>query len=228
MLSSGLEIYANNLKDTKKKIGILGGSYDPIHFGHIKPSLELAKTYRLDRIILLPCKVSPFKESTFASAEHRWNMVSMVAANEDLFVADARELERDTPSYTYLTLAELTQELGDRYQLYWILGIDSLLDFPDWYESEKIMQLCHILVLRRPGYELPHDNAKLDWLNQYLSTDINQLDSADTGHIYITETELLDISSTAIRETIKAGEQPRYMLPGGVWNYIRRNRLYQR
>ena len=223
----GLATFGSDLKNTKKKIGILGGSYDPIHFGHIKPSLALAKAHQLEHIVLLPCKVSPFKESTSASAKHRWNMVSMVAANEDLFVADARELERETPSYTFLTLAELTQELGDEYQLFWILGVDNLPGFPDWYEAEKIMQLCHVLALCRPGYEFPQENMDMDWLNRYLCADINQLDSADTGHIYITETELLDISSTSIREMIRAGEQPRYMLPGGVWNYIRRNELYK-
>ena len=98
------------MSKVKGRIGILGGSFDPIHFGHIKPSLELANKYNLDRIILLPCKVSPFKQDTFASAEHRWNMVSMIASNSEVFVADARELERETPSYTYTTLCELRQQ----------------------------------------------------------------------------------------------------------------------
>ena len=214
------------MTNIKKNIGILGGSFDPIHFGHIKPSLALANEHNLDHIILLPCKISPFKDKIFASAEHRWNMVNMIAGNSKIFVADARELNRETPSYTYTTLCELRQELADETKLFWILGADALAGFPGWYEAEKIMHLCHVLVLRRPNYELPQHQQNLDWLKRYLCEDINQLDSKDTGHIYMAETELLDISSTQIRAMIGAGEQPKYMLPGVVWNYIRRNKLY--
>ena len=205
---------------------MLGGSFDPIHFGHIKPALELAKQYQLDEIRLLPCKVSPFKENTFASPRHRWNMVSLIAAGNNELVADARELERDSPSYTYTTLVELSQEQDDEVKLFWLLGADALAGFPQWHEAEKIMQYCHVLVLKRPGYELPADKKIIDWLQQYFCDDMNQLEQKEAGCIFLTETEMLDISSTRIRELIRAGEQPRYMLPGPVWNYIKRNKLY--
>ena len=204
----------------------MGGSFDPIHFGHIKPALELAQLYQLDKIYLMPCKVSPFKDRTFASAQDRWNMVSMIAANSDLFIADARELQRDTPSYTYTTLIELTQELGDKCKLFWILGADALQDFPVWYKAEEIMQLSHLLVLRRPGYELPQNLENKNWLEKYLCNDIQELETRDFGCIFQTETQMLDISSTQIRTMVGDGEQPKYMLPGAVWNYIKRNDLY--
>ena len=205
---------------------MLGGSFDPIHFGHIKPALELARLYQLESIRLLPCKVSPFKDDTFASSQHRWNMVSIIAAGSNELVADARELERDGPSYTYTTVVELSEELGADVKLFWILGADALNEFPDWYEAEKLMQYCHVLVLNRPGYELPKDAEKLGWLQRYLCEDVNQLEQKDAGCIFISETGMLDISSTRIRELIQAGEQPRFMLPGAVWNYIQRNKLY--
>ena len=204
----------------------MGGSFDPIHFGHIKPALELARVYQLEKIILLPCKVSPFKDCTYASASHRWNMVNLVAANNELFVADGRELDRDAPSYSYTTLAELSEEIGAHYKLLWILGADALQDFPAWHRAEEIMQLAHILVMGRPGFEAPQSQATRDWLDNYLCTDIDALEERDFGHIFQTETEMLDISSSQIRAVIGNGEQPKYLLPGGVWNYIRRNQLY--
>ncbi len=214
------------MSDSKRRIGILGGSFDPIHFGHIKPSLALAKQYQLHNIHLLPCKVSPFKENTYASSMHRWNMVRMIAENNNVFIADARELERDAPSYTYTTLCELSEEFGNRFKVFWIIGADALSDFPAWYEVDQIMQMCHVLVLRRPGYKFVQSEEKMSWLNKYLCEDIKQLELKDSGHIYITETEMLEISSTNIRKMIQAGEQPTYILPGGVWSYIRRNKLY--
>ncbi len=204
----------------------MGGSFDPIHFGHIKPCLELAQSCQLDTIILLPCKVSPFKEHTHASSLHRWNMVNMIAANSDVFITDARELERSGPSYTVTTLTELSQEIGEQHKLFWILGADALQDFPEWYQAEEIMRLAHVLVLARPGYELPRNREKLDWLEKYLCTDFDELETRDFGCIYRTETQMLDISSTRIRTMIGEGKQPKYMIPGGVWNYIKRNQLY--
>ena len=207
-------------------IGILGGSFDPIHFGHIKPSIALAEQFNLQSIHLLPCKVSPFKEKSYASVEDRWNMVSVVAGSSELFVADARELERNTPSYTYLSLSELAEEYAGKAKLFFIIGGDALNDFPKWYEAEKIMQLCHVLVAPRSGFELTHDDKKLNWLKRYLCTDKDLLEKKQAGCIYITNVEMIEVSSSQIRQTIESGEQPRFMLPGGVWNYIKRNNLY--
>ena len=210
-----------------KRIGLLGGSFDPIHFGHIKPSIQLAKQHQLQSVRLIPCKISPFKDSTFTTAQHRWNMISIISGNSELFEADARELERDTPSYTYETLSEIAQEVSSDSTLFWIMGEDSLPEFPDWYQAEKIMELCHVLVMRRPGYEASEKIEASAWLKSYMCEDASKLDEKQHGYIYMTDVELFEISSTQIRQTLQAGEQPRFMLPGGVWNYIKRNNLYQ-
>lgn len=215
------------MSDAKARIGILGGSFDPIHFGHVKPSLQLAEKFQLQSIKLIPCKTSPFKDATFASAQHRWNMVSIIAGSSELFEADARELERNTPSYTYDTLKEIAQEISDNSTLFWIMGEDALPDFPRWHQAEKIMQLCHVLVMRRPGYDASDDVETNPWFRTYMCADKNKLQEKQSGYIYMTDVELFDISSTQIRETVHAGDQPRFLLPGGVWNYIKRNHLYQ-
>ncbi len=222
------EIYVSNAEaKTSTRIGLLGGSFDPIHFGHIKPGLQLAEKFQLQLIKLIPCKISPFKDNTFTSAQHRWNMVSMVAGSSECFEADARELERDSPSYTYETLRDIASEVSSETTLFWIMGEDALIDLPKWYQADKIMQLCHVLVMRRPGYDATQQTEVSEWLTPYICHDEGELNEKQCGCIYMTDVELFDISSTAIREVIRTGEQPRFMLPGGVWNYIKRNNLYQ-
>ena len=220
------EIYVSDAK-ARMSIGILGGSFDPIHFGHIKPSLQLAEKLHLQSIRLIPCKISPFKDNTFATAQHRWNMISIISGSSELFEADARELERDTPSYTYETLREIAGEVSSDTTLFWIMGEDALLGFPKWHQAEKIMQLCHVLVMRRSGYDASKNVESSEWLKPYMCDDESKLEEKQCGCIYMTDVELFDVSSTQIRETVQAGEQPRFMLPGGVWNYIKRNNLYQ-
>lgn len=210
----------------KMRVGILGGSFDPVHFGHIKPCLELAQNFNLSSILLLPCKVSPFKSSPQVSAQHRLKMLSLMATGSELLTVDERELGRDTPSYTYYSLRELADEYGDRVTLCWIMGMDALNEFPDWYKAAEIMKLCHILVLQRPGCALNCSDQKQNWLEQYLTDDLALLEKKSAGHIFVTATEMLDISSSQIRAVIASGEQPRYLLPGSVWNYIQRNHLY--
>ncbi len=222
------EIYVSDAKARMSTgIGLLGGSFDPIHFGHIKPSLQLAEKFQLQSIKLIPCKISPFKENIFTSAQHRWNMISIIAGSSELFEADSRELERDSPSYTYETLREIAGEVSDEITLFWIMGEDALLDFPKWYQAEKIMQCCHILVMRRPGYDVAKEAVTSEWLKPYMCDDKKKLNEKKCGYIYMTDVDLFDVSSTEIRQTIQSGEQPKFMLPGGVWNYIKRNNLYQ-
>lgn len=211
------------MAENEKRIGILGGSFDPVHFGHIKPALELVRDYQLDQVILLPCKLSPFKQKAHISAAHRWEMIQMVAAQVPQFEADSRELARDTPSYSYLSVEEIAAESGDNSKLFWILGADALTDFPQWHRVDDMMKLCNVLVLTRPGYEVS-DNASL---RQYMTNDIEQFEQNYPGSIFVTITEQFEVSSSKIRSIIQSGLQPKYMLPGGVWNYIKRNNLYK-
>lgn len=215
------------MSESKARVGILGGSFDPIHFGHIKSCLALADRYRLNRIHLLPCKVSPFKNRPYASCRHRWNMVKLIAGSSDIFTADGRELERDAPSYAYTSLLELSEQYARQARLYWIMGMDALLKFPDWRQARQMMRLCHVLVLRRAGYTL-RGEALLNWLEPYLCDQFAILAGKDCGHIFITGTQMVDVSSTQIRACLQAGRQPEFLLPGAVWNYIKRHNLYVR
>ena len=199
---------------------IVGGMFDPIHFGHYKPALELMPVLGLTEIRLIPCHHPPHRKPTVASAEQRWHMVQQVADGKRL-VADDRELRRTGPSYTYETLCSLRDEqIGP---LCLLIGADVLAGLPNWYRADELLGLCHIVVLARSGVavaELP-SSFQTHW-----TEDLQTLKSNACGSIYLYQGTLYDLSSTQIRELIQRGETPRYCLPGPVWAYIQQQHLY--
>lgn len=219
-------------------IGIFGGSFDPIHFGHIKSAMALLERFDFDQLRFIPCQLSPHKEIVHASAYHRWQMLNLVCSSNEKFIADDRELKRNAPSYTIDTLQELREEYGEQQSLVLILGLDAYLSFCKWYRYKEILSLCHIVLLQRPGYSLPNGspNGSLD-SSQVVgcekecyelngTEDFRTIATTPCGKIYASDLEIIDVSSTTIRELISKGKQPKYLLPGNVWNYIRRNKLY--
>lgn len=214
------------MSNAAKLVGVFGGSFDPIHFGHIKPNLELIEECSLDHIRLVPCKVSPEKERVYAATRHRWSMLSTVADNVAQFVADPIEIERSTPSYSYETLRMLRDSGCSKTRFAWILGMDAFLSFPQWYRASEILEIAHLIVLQRPGFFPPASGAAKVLMDKHGCRDVRELASSEAGSIYFAKTRLFDVSSTAIREMIRAGEPVKYLLPGSVWSYIQRNNLY--
>ena len=222
-------------------IGIFGGSFDPIHFGHIKSALELIKRFEFEQIRFVPCQLSPFKERVFANAQHRWQMLNLVCSSQPKLIADDRELKREGPSYTIDSLIELREEFGDNQSIVLILGVDAYLGFCKWHRYEEIISHCHVLLMQRPGYSLSEAGLKVkskseqnsnsecekEYFGSNKTEDSELLTAMPHGKIFLSELDKIDISSTLIRETIAQGRQPKYMLPGNVWNYVRRNKLYQ-
>ena len=213
-------------------IGIFGGSFDPPHFGHIKSALALIEFFPFEQISFVPCQLSPHKKIIHAKAEHRVQMLNLICKGVSELKVDARELNRPPPSYTIDTLIELREELGGQISLVLILGADAYLKFCQWHQYEEILSYCHLMILHRPGYELsvieqePKYKCEKVILDKYLTEEITSLQNKPAGKIYINELEKINISSSEIREMIAAGEQPRYVIPGVIWNYISRNQLY--
>ncbi len=201
--------------------GILGGLFDPIHFGHYRPALELMPILGLTEVRLIPCGRPVHRAAPHASAEHRWNMVRLVADGAKL-VADDRELKSSEPSYTYDTLCSLKDEASTPLCL--LVGADALEGLPSWHRAEELIQLCHVAAIARSGGEL---GASLpdSWASRCTS-DPEALQQSPYGRIYLHQGTLYDFSSTQVRDLIRAGTSPRYCVPGSVWAYIRRNRLY--
>lgn len=207
-------------------IGILGGTFDPVHFGHIKPALELLRLLPLDEIRFIPCRIPPHRPVPVASPAQRWHMVNMVVGTQSALVADERELRRQGPSYTVDTLEELRAELGPAETLGLIMGSDAFGSFSGWHRWRDILRLAHLIVMLRPGSVPPQEGEEGRLLRRAQLDNAEQLTQSRAGGILPIEVTPLNISSTAIRACIRAGEPPRFMLPGPVWAYIKREGLY--
>lgn len=197
----------------------MGGVFDPVHFGHIKPALELLSRPQISQVRLMPCRVHPDKGEAGAGARHRLRMLELVAGAG--LVVDGRELERDGVSYTVDTLGQLRAEAGDEQPLAFVVGQDTAANMPGWRCAARLPSLAHLIVLARPDCGaclLPPPWRRAE--------DLTALAASPAGCAYLVRNRPVAASSGAIRAMIRRREQPRYLLPGAVWNYIRRHRLY--
>ena len=206
---------------------LFGGTFDPIHYGHLKPVEILANQIGLSRVIIMPNNVPPHRPQPEATSEQRKLMVELAIADKPLFVLDERELRRDTPSFTADTLQQWRQEQGADKPLAFIIGQDSLLTFPSWHRYETILSNAHLLVTRRPGYPLKMAQEEhQQWLDQHLTSNIEDLHNQPAGKIYLAETPWFDVSATLIRERLEHNESCEEMMPEAVLTYIMQQGLY--
>ncbi|MDX7125307.1 nicotinate-nucleotide adenylyltransferase [Enterobacter hormaechei] len=206
-----------------------GGTFDPVHYGHLKPVEILANLIGLQRVIIMPNNVPPHRPQPEATSEQRKAMLALAIADKPLFTLDERELRRDTPSWTSQTLREWRAEQEPMQPLAFIIGQDSLLNFPSWYQYETILENSHLLVCRRPGYPLTMRDAQhQQWLDAHLTDNIEDLHSLPAGKIYLAETPWFDISATLIRERLQQGLDCDDLLPSPVLAYIHAHGLYQK
>ncbi|WP_371974673.1 nicotinate-nucleotide adenylyltransferase [Lelliottia nimipressuralis] len=208
---------------------LYGGTFDPVHYGHLKPVEILANLIGLQRVIIMPNNVPPHRPQPEATSEQRKEMLALAIADKPLFQLDERELRRDTPSYTSQTLQEWRAERGTTQPLGFIIGQDSLLNFPSWHQYETILQNSHLIVCRRPGYPLTmKEEQHQAWLDTHLTNDVEDLHTLPAGKIYLAETPWFDISATLIRERLQQDLSCDDMLPAPVLNYIHQHGLYQK
>jgi nicotinate-nucleotide adenylyltransferase len=212
-------------------IGILGGTFDPIHYGHLRLAEELAGTLRLDQVCLVPSGTPPHRAAPGVTAEHRLAMVRLAATGNARFHVDGREVRRAGPGYTVDTLTELRAEAGNSRPLALLVGADAFLEFATWHRWHEIFSLAHIAVAHRPGYpmerwaeRMPQPLAReytARLMQQPLATHLSP-----AGGIVVVPFTALDISATAVRDMLRAGTSPRYLLPDAVLDYIQIHRLY--
>ncbi|MTD26857.1 nicotinate-nucleotide adenylyltransferase [Erwinia sorbitola] len=207
---------------------LFGGTFDPIHYGHLRPAEALAKITGLEKITLLPNNVPPHRPQPEASPTQRIEMVKLAISGNPLFDLDLREMQRDTPSYTIDTLAALRLERGDKQPLAFIIGQDSLLTLHKWHRWQDLLSLCHLLVCQRPGYRSEMETPELQsWLNLHLTSQPQALRQSPAGKVFLAQTPLIDISATEIRTRRHQGESDANLLPPAVSEYIDREGLYQ-
>ena len=207
-------------------IGVFGGTFDPIHFGHLRPALDVVQSLDLAELRLLPLKVAVHRSQPLASAALRLQMTRLAVNGEPGFIVDDRELTRDGPSYTVDTLASLRDEVGADSPLCLLIGGDAFAGFLDWHRPRAILGLAHLVVMQRPGAPTVRDQALRDEIGRRRIDDPRALRQAPAGRIYFQTVTQLDISSTRIRRMLAAGRSPRFLLPDAVLELIDREQCY--
>lgn len=215
------------LNPSPRPIGILGGTFDPIHDGHLRPALELLETLNLAEIRFIPCRIPAHRAAPFITAEQRLKLVQLATAGQAGFVVDDRELRREGPSYMADTLASLRAELGDGVPLCLILGIDAFRGLPTWRRWRELSRFAHLVVMRRPGPDQPLPPALEALVRAHTVGDAGALRQATAGGILFQTVTQLDISATKIRALLACGQSPRYLLPDAALAYIRDRSLYR-
>ena len=209
-----------------KPIGVFGGTFDPIHYGHLRSAFEMLQALEFEQVRFIPCGDPPHRGVTFASAEERFRLVEEAIAGQEGFVADDRELRRDGPSYTVDTLATLRKEFPDR-SLGLIVGMDAFLGLPGWYRWDEILNFAHIVVAHRPGWKAPDIGVLGELIAEHGTHRIEDLHAVTHGRLHIHAVTQLEIASTEIRELVAAGRDPRFLMPDAVRNAIEETGLYK-
>ena len=209
-------------------IGVLGGSFDPIHFGHINPLIQVSEQFNLSEIKLIPTYKSAVGKVFYANPEHRMNMVSIIAAsNSNNFVAEDLEIRKKGVSYTFDTINILKERYKkDKFCL--ILGLDVFLKIESWYNYKEILNKVNILVINRPGYNLNKLNSMDIHIQNRISKNKFDFIKNKEHEIYFHDIAPIDISSSSIRDIIRKGDDPIKKIPGSIMSYIKRNELYKK
>lgn len=202
-----------------ERIGILGGTFDPVHFAHLAIAEEACCALRLTRVLFVPARLPPHKmEERVTSVEHRVAMLELAIGANPHFSLSLVDVQRTGPSYTADTLQLLRREWGPGVRLYFIVGADSLKDLPTWHEPAGILAQATIVALTRPGY------TEVGAVRAALADRLPGIEQ----RLIVVEGPRIDLSATELRQRVAAGRPIRYQTPDEVVAYIRRHRLYQK
>ena len=194
-----------------KLIGIYGGTFDPIHYGHLRPALDIMQQCGLDEVRFIPNRIPPHRDTPVLSDHQRAELVQLAIADTPGFILDERELQRDGPSYMVDTLESLHEEFpADTLCL--IMGMDAFNGLPQWHRWQTILNLCHLIVTTRPGAEMA-DFARQAAISTQISHNPECLKSGIAGQILLQSVTQLDISASQIRKLLSTGRSTQYLLP---------------
>ena len=212
-------------------IGIFGGTFDPIHFGHLRLAEELADAAKLGEVRFVPSGTPPHRTSPGASAADRVEMCRLATSDNPRFSVDDREMRRAGPGYTFDTLTELRNEVGAARALVLLLGADAFLDLATWHRWRGLFDLAHIVVAYRPGFPIDSWHARMPepLAHEYAARYMQQplaVHLAPAGGIAAVSMTGLDISATFVRTALKARTSVRYLVPDTVVGYIESRSLY--
>lgn len=204
------------MKAVTRRIGILGGTFDPIHVGHLMTAEAVRDEFGLDKVIFVPAAVPPHKmDQQVTEARHRYLMTVLATTSNPHFDVSSIEMDRPGPSYTIDTIYELRRQYGENTDLFFITGADAIAEIPTWDRIEELLGLCQFIAATRPGFLPNVDNIK-EYFGELGNARIHRL-----------ETPELEISSTNIRDRLKRGFSIKYIVPPAVEDYIYKEGLYK-
>jgi nicotinate-nucleotide adenylyltransferase len=208
-----------------KPIGLFGGTFDPIHYGHLRTAFELWQSLKLAEVRFLPTGNPPHREAPLASSELRLDMVRAAVVGQSGFTVDDREIRRSGVSYSIDTLLELRLEYPQR-SLCLLLGMDAFLGMPTWHRWREIFGLAHVVVAHRPGWKAPIMGPLGEEMVDRGTGSVQDLHNSSAGRIYVHAVTQLEIASTDLRALILAGRDLRYLVPEPVRDLILRTGCY--
>jgi len=208
-----------------RSIGIFGGTFDPIHYGHLRTAFEMLQALRFDEVCFIPSGDPPHRGATVAKAELRLEMVRLATQGEPGFLVDDCEIRRDGPSYTIDTLAAMREQHNDA-SLGLIVGMDAFLGLTSWHRWDELLDFAHIVVAHRPGWRAPDIGVLGELLTAHGTHRVDDLHENRQGRIHIHAVTQLEIASTEIRELVAVGRDPRFLTPDAVRDVILESGCY--
>jgi nicotinate-nucleotide adenylyltransferase len=207
-------------------IGLFGGTFDPVHFGHLRPGWEVREQLSIDDFRWLPAGQPAHRAGAVTAAHHRLAMLRLAVEGLDAFRIDERELQRPGPSYMVDSLREIRAESGERPVLL-IIGQDSAASLDTWHRWRTLFDLAHIVIMQRPGQPDAESGAVRQALAERSAREASALRAVAAGLVYRVRVSQLAVSSSAIRKLVRAGRSPRFLLPDAVLEYVERQGLYR-
>jgi nicotinate-nucleotide adenylyltransferase len=204
-------------------IGIYGGTFNPVHYGHLRTAIEVKERLALEQIRMLPCRLPAHRQQPEASAEMRLAMLELAISATPGLQVDTHELQRPGPSYMVDTLRSLRSELAD-IPLMLIIGSDAFAGLESWYEWQQLFEYAHLVVITRPGY-IQHALPPVLQVRRIENQSLLAQQAA--GHLFFLGVTLLDISATQIRHLIASGSSAQFLLPDAVLAFIQQHQLFQ-
>jgi nicotinate-nucleotide adenylyltransferase len=205
-----------------KSVAIFGGTFNPIHFGHLSIAEEIRTKFNLDKIIFVPTNQPPHKDpSDLVSARQRWLMTHLATVSNPCFEVSTFEIDNGGKSYSIDTIKHFHKHFGDKVKLHFIIGADMLVEISSWKNIGEILRLCRFIVVSRPGYDV----QKI--FDQYFLSSKNMTIASELiGNILVEDVAMFDVSSTTIRQKIKEWKSIKYLVPEPVEQFIHNQQLY--
>jgi nicotinate-nucleotide adenylyltransferase len=204
-------------------IGVYGGTFNPIHYGHLRTALEVQALFNLEQLRLIPCRQPPHRDQPEVSGQMRMEMLKLAIDGVAGFITDGRELDREGPSYMVDTLRSLRQEMPEQSVILFI-GADAFFGLEKWHRWQQLFDYAHLVVMTRPNFGLQPES---EFLRQRLVTQREMLVTKSAGYLFFQAVTPLDISATQIRQIIATNGNPQFLLPDAVLAFIRQHQLYQ-